>query len=208
MTTRRTGIAAIGVLAGAVLLTGLSVRADSQTGRSGRSDRLDRQIGIFEKVLDDMLVDSPNFLVQDRNEAQGTYIDGHGAMFTFRVSLNSRHWDDHWSWFGDHVRIVFDDKDRGSRDDWKSREMEEEEKLYADGKDEIVETLRDFGAVLSSLDDSDQIELRIRLRNADYFKDHDLRKLTVTVSMADVRAFAAGDIGEQRFTDRVHFEES
>jgi hypothetical protein len=214
MTTRRTGTAALWVLAGAVLLIGLSTRADSQTGRSGRSDRLDRQLGIFEKVLDDMLVESPNFLVQDRNEAQGMYIDGEGAMFTFRVALNSRNWDHHWNWIGDGVRIIFDDDkdrdDRRSRDErnYKDRELDEQEQLYADGKQEIVETLRDFGAVLSALDDNDRIELRIRLRSAAYFKEHDLRKLTVSVSMADVRAFAAGDMGEDRFADRVHFEES
>jgi hypothetical protein len=206
MTTRGAGIAGLCLLAGIVLSAGFSARAGSSP------DRLDKQIGIFERVMDHMLVESPNLLVQSRDSVQGTYIDGYGAMFTFKVSLNSRRWDGRWGWIGgDDVHVIIvDDEDHEILSDGELREWElkEQERLYADGKREIVETLRDFGEVLASLDDADRIEIRVRFRGAAYFKENGLRKLTVSVKMSDVRAYAAGDLGADRFADRVRIEES
>lgn len=207
MTTRRAWTAALWLVAGAVLSTGLSAHADSRSGRSA-GDRLDRQIGIFEKVLDDMLVESPNFLVQSRENTQGTYIDGLGALFTFRTSLNSRHWDGN---FWDKLRFVLvdhDDHEILSDRELEEREIKEQTRLYADGKDEIVEALREFGGVLAGLDDSERIEIRVRLGSSAYFRENDLRKLTVSATMGDVRAYMDGDIGADRFADRVRIEEN
>jgi hypothetical protein len=214
MTTRGARTAALWLVAGAVLSTGLSAGADSRDDSRDNpaGDRLDRQIGIFEKVLDDMLIESPNFLVQSRDNAQGTYIDGLGAMFTFRTSLNSRHRGSHWDWLGDTIAhfIVVDEDDHEilSDRDLREREIQEQTRLYADGKDEILEALRDFGGVLTSLGDADRIEIRVRLGGDAYFKENTLRKLTVSVTMGDVRAYMNGDLGAERFADRVSIKES
>ena len=52
------------------------------------SRRMDKQIRIFERVMDDMLVESPNWLVRSAESTRGTYIEGHGAVFSFKVDLN------------------------------------------------------------------------------------------------------------------------
>lgn len=50
-------------------------------------EKVIRQIGVMEKIIDKVLVDSPNFLVQRGDNARGLYIDGFGVVFTFDASL-------------------------------------------------------------------------------------------------------------------------
>lgn len=51
------------------------------------SEKVIRQIGVMEKIVDKVLVDSPNFLVQRGDNTRGLYIDGFGVVFTFDASL-------------------------------------------------------------------------------------------------------------------------
>ncbi|MBU1948581.1 MAG: hypothetical protein KJ927_07720, partial [Candidatus Eisenbacteria bacterium] len=67
------------------------------------SKKIDRQIRVFEKAMDVMLVDSPNWLVQNSEPTYGNYIENHGVVFSFRASLVSRWYGNKsfWRWFGD-----------------------------------------------------------------------------------------------------------
>ena len=174
-------------------------------------ERLDRQILMFERVLDDMLVESPNFLVQSRHNALGTYIDGQGAVFTFKAGLNYGDHGDSWNWRGKEVFEFFfgdDDRDRRSRDEWDEYVVKKQEKLYARGKEEIIETLQDFGGLLSGLDGRDWVEIKVRLRGSEYFDEHDLRRLNVRVRVEDIRAYSNGAIDDEGFQRRVEMKES
>jgi hypothetical protein len=51
-----------------------------------------RQIGIMEGILDQVLVDSPNFRVFGRDNARGIYLSEFGALFTFEASLTDSPW--------------------------------------------------------------------------------------------------------------------
>jgi hypothetical protein len=51
------------------------------------SRKMARQIDVMEKIIDQVLVDSPNFLVQGRENARGLYLEEFGVLFTFDASL-------------------------------------------------------------------------------------------------------------------------
>ena len=65
-------------------------------GRAAREDasakdtsvpKQQRQIGIMEGIIDQALIDSPNFRVMGRDNTRGIYLDEFGAIFTFEASL-------------------------------------------------------------------------------------------------------------------------
>jgi hypothetical protein len=51
-----------------------------------------RQIGIMEGILDQVLIDSPNFRVLGHDNTHGIYLPEFGAIFTFEASLNDSPW--------------------------------------------------------------------------------------------------------------------
>ena len=179
------------------------------------SRRLNKQIGLFERAVDDMLVESPNFLVHSQDNTRGTYLDGHGAVFTFKTSLNT--WpggfgDNHrWSWSDDDVHVVVLSESsyevRGGKE-WRERRIKKQETLYDLGKKELIETIVDFGDLLSTLDGEDWLKLEARLRGAEFFKEKDIRRLTIQVKMRDVRAHADGTLDEDELARRIETEEN
>lgn len=205
--------AALGVLAG-VLAT---VFLPASSPAAPRTDRRDKEIRIMERALDDMLVESPNFLVRSSEPTNGIYLEGRGAVFTFKTGLYTSSWrsdDDGWHWFRhDDTRVIVIDGDGDggtvrSGKDWRRQQLPEEERLYAAGKDEIVDTLLDFGQVLSALGDDDWLEVRARLRGAEYFHEHDINILRVRVKMRDVRDYLDGRLDRDAVRDRIEIEES
>jgi hypothetical protein len=212
----------------ALAMAGLLVGLLTGDASAGPRSKESRQIRLFEHIVDEMLVDSPNWLVQGRSETRGVYVEGHGAIFTFDASLVNAGWDSGhkwWNWWSDHDddRVIIvgkgrwddedddedDDSDRRSRrDDWYDREMKRQERRYERGKAEVVEMLVDFGDVLTTLPDGEYLEIEAFLERADYFYEKDLDQLSVRVKMADVRAFADGKIDEKTLVQRIETKES
>lgn len=60
-----------------------------------RPTKLERQIGVMEKAINTMLVDSPNFLVSGSDVTEGFEDDEYGALFVFSASLTGPGWDGH-----------------------------------------------------------------------------------------------------------------
>jgi len=91
------------LLASTLLLFGAdaSIAGDKTT-------KIERQIDVMEGAIDDMLVDSPNFLVAGRHVTDGFDIDDYGVLFTFEASLTGLGWHDDsgfslshfWPWTG------------------------------------------------------------------------------------------------------------
>lgn len=192
------------------------------------SRKMDRQIDLFERIVDDMLVQSPNWLVQGRHETRGRYRSGEGARFTFDAALVSRGWSGSyrggkwWKSFlhdDDDVIVIdrddwedMDDKDladlKESRGKYRDRVTKRQARLYERGKEEIVEMLADFGDLLTTVPDNETVQIVAYLDDADYFYDKDIRTLTATVKMSDVRAMGNGSLDEKKFAERVKMEES
>ena len=79
-----TTLGVIVLLASTILVIGVG---SSSAGE--KMTKLERQIDVMEGAIDDMLVDSPNFLVHGGDNARGLYIDEFGVIFTFDASLVS-----------------------------------------------------------------------------------------------------------------------
>ncbi len=192
----------------------------SEASASSKTRKIRKQIRVFEAMTDQMLVDSPNWLVQSSEEARGSYIEGHGVVITFDASLVSAsrwrgHKDHWWDWVWDddeRVIILESDSDSEEMDDsskeWRDRMMKKQERLYTRGKVEITDTIMDFGDVLTFAKDDEWLEIEARLRRAEVFREKDIDRLTMKVKMADLRAYADGTIDEEALIKKIQVEES
>jgi hypothetical protein len=122
-----------GAVAGALLgIAATPAAADKTAAEKKRT----REIGIMERTLDQVLVDSPHLLVSSRSVTEGIYVDGVGAVFTFTMDVVPRDWgldglgffrsSHYWG----HSRVeVEDDGDKIIiyKDDWDEDDEEDEE---------------------------------------------------------------------------------
>lgn len=171
-------------------------------------DRMDRQIRVFEKALDTMLVDSPNWLVANSEPSFGYYLDDHGVVFSFRASLVSDwDWDEPGKWLG--LLKSRKHRDHDDDDDWdRDREAKRQERLYERGKEELVLTILDFGEILTTVKDTEWIEVSVKLRDAYYFRENDIRRLEMRAKASDLRSYYDGRIGEKEAMEKIQIEES
>jgi hypothetical protein len=188
--------------------------------------KMGRQISVFEQILDRVLIESPNFLINSRDNSRGMYVECFGAVFSFRASLVEKFdWDEgDWPWGG---RIEIDDEDRiiirpdrGDEDDWEDEEGEDgdrrswssrreaqEERLYERGKREMIETILDYGDTMTSLSDDQWVSIVGLLEDSEYFLDNRISRLVIKARMSDLRAYADGDIEEEEMESRMEIME-
>jgi RNA polymerase sigma factor (sigma-70 family) len=93
------GFAAAMVLFSALLIAGLRVdragsgllvsfdRSRAEQPATTTASRLDRKVRVMEKVIDEVLVQSPNILVGRGGTARGLVLDEYGALFTIEGDL-------------------------------------------------------------------------------------------------------------------------
>ena len=212
---------------GAAGLATAMVLALGWTGAAvaGPEAKIDRQIEVFERVLDDAFVQSPNWLVQGQHESRGRYRSGEGARFRIDASLvggngwSSSKWWKGWGSDDDRVIIIhgddvddYDKMDRAERKEQlkkvRERSAKRDERLYSRGKAELVDTMMDFGDLLSAVPDGESLTIEVDLERADYFDDQDLSKLTMKAKMGDLRAYSDGKIDEKTMVNRIQVSES
>ncbi len=211
----------LGLAAGVVLsLFGSSVSAQDE-----QSKRVARQVGIMEKIVDQILLDSPNFLVSGGRNARGVFIEEFGVILTFEASLvdvGDFDWDfEDWGGYeiededGQKVIVIpkrqRDKMDLDDEDDdggnWRSRREKREARLYSAGKQEMREAIIDYGDTLSRLKDDHWVAIAAFLRNAEYFTNERISRYILKARMRDVRAYASGDIDEDALVQRMIEEE-
>ena len=92
--TARAGQLWLGALVGFLLVTSYSgvLAQDRSSSRKAL-----KQISVMEQILDQVLIESPNFLVPGRGNARGIFLEEFGVLLTFEASLVQRDWDD-WNW--------------------------------------------------------------------------------------------------------------
>jgi hypothetical protein len=196
-------------------------------------DRLKRQIGVMEKILDEVLVDSPNLLVYSHNAARGVYLDEFGVVFTLEASLVEKgEKGANWILGGFSVKekdgkIVIEpppdkdkdkakakekDEDTGDEDsqnlvldlrDLQAKQSQRDEALFEKGKSELVDTLIDYGETLTALDDNQYVAVAAFLKDSDYFLDNRISRLVIKVKMSDLRAYGAKRISRDTLRSRL-----
>jgi hypothetical protein len=218
---RRACFRTVAPMTAALVLAGW---AGTAAGDDGMSKKLNRQIGVMEKIVDEVLLDSPNFLVYSKQNTHGIYLDEFGMLFSFEASLvtkSSEKWWKELQNLGDkfHVRrengktiIEYDDGDEEKSidlddSDWQGKLEAEQKERYEAGKKELATVLLDYGDTLTGLRDAQTVAIAAFLRKGDFYLENRVSTLVVKAKMSDLRAFAKGDLSRSAMEDRVHFEE-
>jgi hypothetical protein len=107
------------------------------------NDRIDRSFSVFEKGVDDLLLETAHVYVRLDDKVQSFYLKGMGAFFMGHISITSmanvsvmiQDWD---NWFQDSdTEIVVKDEDDGEKkteDKIKLKELEKKKKIYISQK--------------------------------------------------------------------------
>lgn len=204
----------------AFILTCGTALAAGQISQVAAADPLDKnarkEVRVFERDLDDLLIDSRDWLVPGRENARAYYIPGNGLLVTFQATLVShdRDWsvrflDHRWDDDDDEDEDEDDDKDRNRSDRRSRRERESgrEERRFERGKEELVEFMLEYGRDLEFLAPGDNITLVAYLGDSDYFWDEDLDQLTVTMKASDARAHATGNLSADAAKAKVTIDQ-
>jgi hypothetical protein len=198
------------------------------------SRKMARQMDVMEQILNEVLIDSPNFLVFGRDYTHALYLKDFGVIFTFEASLVGKDEDDEFDfhkWGLDGFRIETKDGERviviGPDDppdppdppetgqdeeeedvrSWEERRRSRHERLYRRGKTELVDVLLDYGDTLTTLKAGQRVAIVAKLVDSDYFEDRKISHLVLKAKVDDLRAFAAEKISEKEMVTRIVEEE-
>lgn len=196
-----------------------------------QTKKLTRELAIMEKIIDQMLLDSGNFLVYSQPETRGLYLEEFGVLFSFQASLVNRNGDGNNFDFnfndyeveddGDKITIRKKDKtkekDTSDEDDeatesrlkrtWEKSQKTREARLYTQGKAEVIDILLDYGDSIESLKDGQWLAIAAYLKGSSYFLDNKISRLVLKARMGDIRAFSAGKISRESMLSKVVEEE-
>jgi hypothetical protein len=149
-----------------------SEAADPLPGSSPHS-KFNRQLDIFARLIDDVLIDSENALVQHGRNANGAYLPGQGAVFALEFSLVGRRFshaialgDGRYrlhSIDGNDFNIYYydtEDDEDNDKDKGKDSDKDKDKKEEARRKQARIEHLEDDE--LAELDDKELKQRRTR----------------------------------------------
>lgn len=215
-------------VAAAAIVGGLPPAGELVAGDPPGGEKLDRSLRRLSRIMDEMLIDSPNWLVPGRDNTRAMYLPGHGAIFTFEATLvnRGRSWNfsvgDRWVFWDDDDDDWRDrDRRRRDRDDdakssdsdaddsrsWRDRTRDREQRLYERGQREIIEVLMDYGDTLTDLKGGEWVTVMVYLDDADYFYDKDVYNLVMKVKIDDLRAHGSGSLSEDALAQKFVVEE-
>jgi hypothetical protein len=80
-------LAAVFQIAGVVLPAAAASTVDDPLPGSSPHKKINRQVGVFARMIDDQLIDSDHALVERGRNTVGAYVPGQGAVFAFEFSL-------------------------------------------------------------------------------------------------------------------------
>lgn len=188
----------LGIVAAGAL--GLASGADAEV-----SAKLEKQIQVMERILDEVLVDSQNVLVGSHNPTNGVYLDEFGVVFSIEAALlpMDRRGGFNWDWNkmkmhkedGKWVIDFNDDDDDSSNDkadkndeDDEDDEAKTDEQLYRGAKEELITALLEYGDTLAGLRDDQSVAIAVFMDSDDFFKKRDINTLVIKARMSDLRS--------------------
>jgi hypothetical protein len=224
------GMLALATLVGLAVLAQTAFAAGPVTPQ-----KMLRQIGVMEKIIDKVLVDSPNVLVSGMGNTRGLYVEPFGVVFTFTASILrgdsplaplSEAWS--FSTQDDLYDITTDkdgnqvitikkgkkqEKDKDAQADAESdKEGEkgwqtERVKKYESAKAELVQTMLDYGETITSLKAGQTLLIAGFIKDDDFFKEEKISRFVLQAKVDDLRAFASGELTESVMRSRIQTEE-
>jgi len=193
-----------------VALFGLMVAV----GVAQETDRLERKVGVMERVIDEVLVQSPNVLVSSRQVTRGIVLEGFGVLFTFDAGLHGelpfgsgryviadaeglrfRHERDREA--AEKLQQQYEEQEVLSLEEWEAKSAEERAKRLEGLETELVDALLDYGPTLGELKDDAWVAIVAFLDGRSPFGSDSATRMSVKVKMRDLRRFAAGSLSRQ-----------
>lgn len=195
--------------------------------------KVNRQIGVFSRLVDDVLVESDHALVSRGRNTVGAYVPGQGAVFAFQFSLvgsppfaglhmaaidRIAEMDDLDLYLGHDgdVLVAPKDTEKDAKEQQKTRQDKGEaasEKLaakralgYVRVKEELVGLCARYGDLLDAIPGNEWVTLVARPSDGPW-GEKKITTLVLRVRMADVRERAEDRIDDATFQKRVQVEE-
>jgi hypothetical protein len=188
--------------------------------------RLDRKVAVMERVLDEVLVQSPNVVVSSRGVTRGLVLEGYGALFT----LDARVGTDSFmalpapaplppaSPEGSSDEVIIVPRVRHqtrtgemvveSWDEWQKESQEKRAEQYKAFKSELIDAVIDYGATLSELGNDQWVAVAAFLDSGPWIGGRDDGgRLVVKVKMGDLRKYSGGSLSRDAAVAKVIVEE-
>ena len=226
---RKTGMLALIILSGFAFMAAPAFATDGATPQ-----RMLRQIGVMEKIIDKVLIDSQNVLVSGMGNTRGLYVDPFGVVFTFTASILrgdsplARLSDWSFSTKEDQYEITIDrdgnqvitiKKGKNKAEKAKKDEKPEEERnpetaweterqqKYANAKGELIQALLDYGETMTSLKPGQSVLIAGFMKDDDFFKEEKISRFVLKAKVDDLRAFSSGELTESAMRSKISIEE-
>lgn len=218
--------------AGLAILASLTTVPASADGTL--THKLKRKISVMEKIIDEVLEESPYLLIRTDDPAHGLYLDEFGVLFTVEASLVSEDFldIDGLSFLrglrdlriesdGDRIIIMpGDDEDEDedeydeeisseamTLEDLRARRTLREDQRYERGKEELIDALIDYGETLTELRDDQWIALAAFLEGHDFFRTNKMSRLLLKLEMKDLRRISREQLSVEEARGFVVIEE-
>lgn len=228
---RRIGLPSLILLAVIACTVAPSLAADGPTPQ-----KMLRQIGVMEKIIDKVLIDSPNVLVSGMGNTRGLYVDPFGVVFTFTGSIlrgdspldrlsdwsfstKEDQYDIQVDKDGNQVITIKKGKKKAEEakkdeqaEDHKEKNPEttwetERQKKYANAKGELIQALLDYGETMTSLKPGQTVLVAGFMKDDDFFKEEKISRFILKAKVEDLRAFSSGELSESAMRSKIDIEE-
>ena len=186
-----------------------------------RSDRLDKKVRVMEKVLDEVLAQSKHVRVGMSNDTTGLVVDDYGAIFLFRGEIGADiermpdvaallqsmeqagdHADEEATPAPEKARPAKQKSVDQLKKDFEAKHHNELVSL----RDELVDTVLDYGATLAELGE-DRWVMVVGVLGGGVFSEYapggGRDTLVVKAKISDLRQFAAGTLSRQAAAAKV-----
>jgi hypothetical protein len=222
---------------GLLILLGFALMAVPAFASDGPTpQKMLRQIGVMEKIVDKVLIDSPNVLVSGMGNTRGLYVEPFGVVFTFTASIlrgdsplarlsdwsfstKEDQYDIQTDNEGNQVITIKKGKKADKADKAKKDEQPEGEKnpetaweterqqKYANAKGELVQALLDYGETMTSLKPGQFVLIAGFMKDDDFFKEEKISRFVLKAKVDDLRAFSSGELDERAMRSKISIEE-
>jgi hypothetical protein len=226
----------IGSIAFTATVVGLAlilvlVAAEVVAGESEPS-RLDRKVRVMERVIDEVLIQSPNVLVSGSGTARGLVLDEYGALFTLEASLlgledialgAATDWTLASGLAKNYYRQALagakgdeeggedtgEAEEGGGFEEWQKKSEEARQQKLDAFKIEISDTLLDYGPTLNELDDGQWLTIVAFMGDRFHLLTGgaDSQRLIWKAKMKDLRRYSSGQISRDEALGKIVFEQ-
>lgn len=228
---RRTRVLHLAFKGTATLLLGVALFATPAAAGKSDNEKVMRQIGVMEKIIDKVLLDSPFLLVHSGDNTRGLFVDEFGAIFSFDASLTGRDFDlsKYFEAMPERFQIKTDEdgnqvivikkheeelKKQADPESKKKGKKASEDDAFSDqatryqgAKDELIQALLDYGETMSTLRNGQYIMIAAFMKQDEFMKANKISRLMIKAKMDDLRAFAQGDLTEDALRSRIAVDE-